>query len=52
MEWTNEKYSTDFLYRGGFYEIGGSVIPADYRVNHSVSSAYYSLTFRTVLYMF
>ncbi|MDD2376754.1 MAG: hypothetical protein PHD15_04245 [Clostridia bacterium] len=50
-EWTNEKYSTFMIYRGGSFAFDGDGSPVCIRNNYSPFDAIYSMTFRVVLYI-
>ena len=50
-EWTNEKYSTCFVVRGGYYGHYDSDAPAAYRSNDDASYTDSAFGFRSVLYI-
>jgi len=52
-EWTNEKFSTDFIIRGSSYNFNGSTgtYPASYRLNVVGTENYAYDGFRTALYI-
>lgn len=50
-EWTNEKYSTNNVYRSGIYFDGGNGRPAAYRGEGAPSYYDDTITFRVVLYV-
>ena len=50
-EWTNEKYSTSYVIRGGSYNYDGIVNPAADRGYYGASNENGNLTFRTALYI-
>lgn len=51
-EWTNEKNSSDFIYRGGSYNTSGTDTPAAFRQSYIGSTVSNSdISFRVVLYV-
>ena len=50
-EWTSEASSSDFIFRGGYYDTDGSVFPVSFSSHLDVSSASRNLGFRLRLYI-
>lgn len=50
-EWTNEKYATSFVNRGGVYDSSGSSSPVSRRGSASSTSRYNLLSFRLALHI-
>ncbi len=50
-EWTSERYSVDFVYRGGAFSTDGGNIPAAYRNHYVDNSISRDLGFRIALYI-
>ena len=51
-EWTNEKNSSDFIYRGGSYSTSGTDTPAAFRQSYiGATVANTDISFRVVLYV-
>jgi hypothetical protein len=50
-EWTNEKYSTNFVGRAGSYNSSGATSPAAYRGSLNAADSHIGLSFRPVLYL-
>ena len=50
-EWTSEASSSDFIFRGGYYDTDGSVFPVSFRSHLDVSSSSRDLGFRLRLYI-
>ncbi|MNI32602.1 hypothetical protein D3C73_865210 [compost metagenome] len=50
-EFTNEKYSSNVIVRGGIYEHNGVNVPASYRYSRNVTSEYYYVSFRITIYI-
>ena len=50
-EWTSEASSSDFIFRGGYYDTDGSVFPVSFRSHLDVSSLSRDLGFRLRLYI-
>ena len=50
-EWTNEKYGSNYIYRGGRYMDSGIAGPAAYRYENTDGWTYVFFSFRPVLYI-
>ena len=50
-EWTSEANSSNFIYRGGSYNYGGSAYPVSYRISVSASYQNLDVGFRSRLYI-